>query len=165
MKLYSIDNRPSSQVDVIVESKGHDIEVKFSFHNGFDLKLSERITTEDEYERKVGIWEHTCFELFLKNKHGEDYYEINLAANTMHWNAFYFSHYRSSPLTESTDIVLKKVSASKNHFAFSLKSTELISNYDIHPKAIIYGDHGEPIYLSNLRHPNTGPDFHVFSIT
>ena len=109
-------------MDVIVESEGNDIEVKFSFHNGFDLKLSERITTEDEYERKVGIWEHTCFELFLKNKHGEDYYEINLAANTMHWNAFYFSHYRSSPLTESTDIILKKVSASKNHFAFSLKA-------------------------------------------
>ena len=165
MKLFSDDNKPFSQLEVSVESKGRTIKAQFSFLDGFGPHLNGVFALGEDFERKIGLWENTCIELFLKNKHGEDYYEINLATNSMHWNAFYFSHYRSTPLTETKDIILKEVRTYKDQLSFSLQTTKLVTNYDIHPKAIIYVDHGPPIHLSDFMHPNTGPDFHLFPVT
>jgi hypothetical protein len=45
--------------------------------------------------RRRGLWEETCFELFLGPEDSEQYWEFNLSPSG-HWNVFRFSAYRSS---------------------------------------------------------------------
>lgn len=66
-------------------------------------------------ERVLGLWEKTCFELFIKNETGE-YIELNFSP-VFEWNCFTFKK-RGDPLTElssmqrpETDILL-----SEDHF-------------------------------------------------
>jgi hypothetical protein len=40
------------------------------------------------------LWQHTCFEAFLRPPSGEAYYEFNIAPSTQ-WAAYAFSGYRS----------------------------------------------------------------------
>jgi hypothetical protein len=40
-----------------------------------------------------GLWEHTCFELFLAAEGAEAYWEVNLAPNG-HWNLYRLAGYR-----------------------------------------------------------------------
>lgn len=47
--------------------------------------------------RMNGLWETTCFELFLKNKNSPNYLEFNFSTSG-NWNAFSFSDYRSGML-------------------------------------------------------------------
>jgi hypothetical protein len=49
--------------------------------------------------RADGLWQHTCFEAFLRNDAGEGYYEFNFAPSTQ-WAAYRFSGYR----TERRDV-------------------------------------------------------------
>lgn len=44
-------------------------------------------------QRCDGLWEHTCFELFLAAEGAEPYWEVNLAPNG-HWNLYRLEGYR-----------------------------------------------------------------------
>ncbi len=61
--------------------------------------------------RMGGLWETTCFELFLKNKHFHDYIEFNFAPSG-NWNSFYFTDYRAGMSEfggiEKIDIIFSK---------------------------------------------------------
>lgn len=48
---------------------------------------------ETSSERMGGLWETTCFELFLKNDISPHYLEFNFAPSG-HWNCFSFEDYR-----------------------------------------------------------------------
>src|SRR5690349_9037515 len=45
-------------------------------------------------ERGEELWRHTCFEVFVRDASGADYYEFNFAPSTR-WAAYRFSGYRS----------------------------------------------------------------------
>lgn len=51
--------------------------------------------------RRDGLWEHTCFELFLAAEETEPYWEVNLAPNG-DWNLYRLNGYRRG-LTPETD--------------------------------------------------------------
>lgn len=63
------------------------------------LDLAE-VTTEKN--RVIGLWESTCFELFIKAIDSDEYLEFNFSPSG-DWNCFYFTHYRSE-LTQYTAI-------------------------------------------------------------
>lgn len=44
--------------------------------------------------RTDDLWQHTCFEAFLRKAEGEGYYEFNFAPSTQ-WAAYRFSGYRA----------------------------------------------------------------------
>ncbi len=44
--------------------------------------------------RTDDLWQHTCFEAFLRDATGESYYEFNFAPSTQ-WAAYRFSGYRA----------------------------------------------------------------------
>lgn len=46
-------------------------------------------------ERKTGLWEHTCFEVFLKSPWERSYLELNYAPGGA-WSAFHFDDYRQA---------------------------------------------------------------------
>ena len=45
--------------------------------------------------RQYDLWEHTCFELFLRLKNTTKYWEFNLSP-ARHWNIFKFADYRQN---------------------------------------------------------------------
>src|SRR5881394_2694630 len=44
--------------------------------------------------RTDGLWQHTCFEAFVRTAAGSSYYEFNFALSTQ-WAAYRFNSYRS----------------------------------------------------------------------
>lgn len=52
-----------------------------------------RIPAETTPARSDALWEHTCFEAFIRASSGTAYYEFNFAPST-HWAAYRFSGYR-----------------------------------------------------------------------
>lgn len=50
--------------------------------------------------RRHGLWEETCFELFLGVKHSPQYWEINLSPGG-HWNVYRFAAYRQGMQEET----------------------------------------------------------------
>lgn len=50
--------------------------------------------------RKSGLWEETCFELFLAVKDSPGYWEFNLSP-VGHWNAYRFAAYRQGMREET----------------------------------------------------------------
>ena len=54
----------------------------------------------DAPERKNGLWEQTCFELFLAPKGSRIYWECNLSP-AGDWNVYHFSDYRQGMREET----------------------------------------------------------------
>lgn len=44
--------------------------------------------------RGAELWQHTCFEAFLRTSSGAEYYEFNFSPSTQ-WSAFWFTSYRN----------------------------------------------------------------------
>jgi hypothetical protein len=60
-----------------------------------------RLPTAMSFERSDGLWQHTCFEAFLKPGAGETYNEFNFAPSTR-WAAYQFSGYREGMITATS---------------------------------------------------------------
>ena len=113
--------------------------------------------------REIKLWEDTCFELFLKNEVGPDYFEVNFSPIKAKWNAFYFSSYRTE-LKETEKIKFIQSSYWPGKINLQLEIPE--GNFQIHPKIVLFQSlSGEVLYLSDFFHPKEGPDFHLFSIS
>lgn len=116
---------------------------------------------QNELTRELGLWEHSCFELFIKNKNNEEYVELNFSPNQAKWNAFHFTNYRS-PIKETKKITVTELSVGPTFVSIHFLKPSF--EYSIHPKVILFRDlRNSPIYLSDFQHPKTGPDFHLFS--
>jgi hypothetical protein len=115
-----------------------------------------------------GLWQHTCFEAFLRPAGGDTYYEFNLAPS-LHWAAYRFSAYRSGMEALSEvgpprgDSAAPEDAAS---FAFSatlelerLAELPLDRPWRLGLSAIIEEKNGRLSYWA-LAHPAGKPDFH-----
>ncbi len=107
-------------------------------------------------ERRVGLWEHTCFECFLKTD-GDQYYEWNFSPKG-DWNCFSFSKYREKNepwevgKTKPLEFTLKE-----NHLEIVLEDISFLS-YQL-SAVIPHTSQEKPFYMA-LNHPETKPDFH-----
>ena len=142
--------------------------LKASFQISSELKQKEILLDDvevsgDKIARKQGLWQDTCFEIFIKNKMGDDYYEINFSPENILWNAYYFKTYRDT-LIETNQISLLHYSHHSSKLELSFKIPE--GDYDFYPKVILFQQlNNKTIFLSHLPHPKTGPDFHLFSVS
>ena len=122
-------------------------------------------------QRMGGLWESTCFELFLRNKRSNYYLEFNLAP-TGNWNCFSFEDYRDTMREYSgvnrIDITFRK---SDNHIILSaeieLKGMRLFQMEDFEDGDV---KAGLSCVLENtqqlksywaLKHYGKKPDFHT----
>lgn len=131
---------------------------------------------DEQGERKIGLWERSCFEFFIKNKEKSEYYEFNFSPFG-DWNCFYFAS-QNDELSEYNRI--KRIPISINHETIS-KSHE-----EFHLTALINLNHlGRYFYQQNqmrvnlscilldpkkgskehwaLAHPPKKPNFHDFN--
>ena len=112
-----------------------------------------------EGERKIGLWERSCFEFFLKNKDKNEYFEFNFAPSG-DWNCFYFPN-RTQDLSEFTRI--KRIPISVGH-------ESIAGNDEFHLTALINLNHlGRYFYQEKqmranlaciLLNPNNGQKHH-----
>ena len=113
-----------------------------------------------EPRRTDGLWESTCFELFVRFGPDDGYDELNFSPSTQ-WAAYRFSGYRegmaSAPLVHEPII-----SASELHGSFELHVSvpiRLPPSGRLGLSAIIEEKSGRKSYWA-LAHPPGEPDFH-----
>ncbi|MEK6626442.1 MAG: DOMON-like domain-containing protein [Bdellovibrionota bacterium] len=131
--------------------------------------------------RQNGLWETTCFELFLKYPHTSEYVEFNFSPSG-DWNAYHFSDYRKE-MREFDDVENIKIEFTQSAEVSQLEATiqlkEKISLLD-HPLSVglcavvettLIRHDGQlspasgPIILRKsywaLQHADLKPDFHL----
>ena len=114
--------------------------------------------------RKNGLWEETCFELFLGVKDSPLYWEINLSPSGQ-WNIFRFADYRQG-MREETALkpVLFTVQTRPGTIFISLELNlaevlEANQPVELGFSAVIRHRNGEVTYWA-LNHLGPRPDFH-----
>jgi hypothetical protein len=117
-------------------------------------------------ERADGLWEHTCFEIFLKAADSREYYEFNFSPSSQ-WAAYRFDDYRAG----RKDIAMPSApkifhDEGMTHvmdleIALELKVVRSFGDSDIclGASAVIEDRAGHKTYWA-LRHPSSKPDFH-----
>ncbi len=120
-----------------------------------------RIPASSDPDRTDGLWQTTCFEMFVKDRAGPGYCEFNFSPSTR-WAAYRFDEYRegmrdramrSSPAiswVRSGDVMLLNT---------SMDADILDSAGAIGFSAVIEEESGTKSYWA-LAHPPGAPDFH-----
>lgn len=119
-----------------------------------------------EAARGDGLWQHTCFEAFLRASSGVEYYEFNFAPSTQ-WAAYRFSGYRSG-MRVASEIGAPPIEVQSSSDRYTLQaSLELDrlsglprdSSWRLGLSALIEDASGRKSYWA-LAHPPGKPDFH-----
>ncbi len=117
----------------------------------------------DQPERRDGLWQNSCFELFLKEPGKERYCEFNFSP-AGHWAAYHFTGYRADmarlELPEAPEIFLD---FSDTHIgleaSFRLPDSWIRKEFDAGLSAVVEMRTGDKS-LWALTHPAAKPDFH-----
>lgn len=112
-----------------------------------------------------GLWQHTCFELFISSAETKRYYEFNFSPSTQ-WAAYRFSDYRKTESWQSLSVP-KITSQTKDSrlmlsVEYSLQDCDDCLNRESLRSgitAVIEDVRGKQSYWA-LKHPVAQPDFH-----
>jgi hypothetical protein len=112
------------------------------------------------------LWRHTCFEVFIRDVLGVDYYEFNFAPSTK-WAAYRFSGYRSGmSIAAEIDEVPIEVKAGAERITLQatvpigrLSALSRNAPWRLGLSALIKDKAGHMSYWA-LAHPPGKPDFH-----
>jgi hypothetical protein len=116
--------------------------------------------------RSDELWQHTCFEAFVRASSGAEYYEFNFAPSTQ-WAAYWFSSYRSG-MRVAAEIGAPSIEVRSNPDRYTLQTSlelgrlsGLSSNalWHLGLSAVIEDTNGRKSYWA-LAHPPGKPDFH-----
>jgi len=117
-------------------------------------------------KRAVGLWQHSCFEAFVRAATGAAYYEFNLAPSTQ-WAAFRFDGYRSG-LRVAGAIDTPQIDVRPGEGRFALQASLALDRLPDLPAdavwrvglaAVLEDADGRRTYWA-LAHPPGRPDFH-----
>ena len=116
--------------------------------------------------RADGLWQHTCFEAFLRSAQSENYWEFNLSPSR-EWAAYRFTAYREGMAPERAVIdphieVQRERSELGLSAAVDLSGIEALaanSDWRVGLSAVIENQNGGKSYWA-LAHPDGKPDFH-----
>lgn len=115
--------------------------------------------------RADGLWQHSCFEIFLRAGHAESYYEFNLAPSGA-WAAYRFAGRRSgrsSPVMTAPRIECGREPGSLVMLATlalgELPDCARAASLQAGLAAVIEDEHGALSYWA-LAHRSPQPDFH-----
>jgi hypothetical protein len=133
MKKYNFNLIPfkrlndSFDIQASLELIGSNVEVEFSLKG--DIKDIYLPSPSQEKRRVIGLWESSCFELFIHNKNTTTYYEFNFSSEG-HWNCFYFPTPKT-PLKQSPNFEEIDCATSLKDQSFTLKA--VVNLYNFHP--------------------------------
>lgn len=114
---------------------------------------------EKSIPRADGLWNDTCFELFLRPKDKKSYYEFNFSLKPA-WNEYFFESYRHpQPPKQSHDILLKKIQWDGQFLKIELDGFNPDEKFEISLTAVLKEGSGAIRYMA-LKHAGAEPDFH-----
>jgi hypothetical protein len=114
--------------------------------------------------RRDGLWNETCFELFLGLEKSDRYWEFNLTP-AGHWNVFRFETYRQGMREEQAFASLPcsvHIHPAGLNLSFKLELEKIIPRdqaLKVGISAVLRSVAGDFTYWA-LTHPGTQPDFH-----
>ncbi len=94
---FNSDNVPPIKINGNISKIDNQLNIKYLLTG--DLSTIIIPQSNKTPLRQYDLWEHTCFELFLKLKGTTRYWEFNLAPSG-NWNVFYFLDYRLNIIEE-----------------------------------------------------------------
>ena len=116
--------------------------------------------------RSDELWQHTCFEAFVRTSPDAAYYEFNFAPSTQ-WAAYRFDRYRSG-MRAATEIGAPRVEVQSTPECYTLQASLELARLSGLPRdaswhlglsAIMEDTRGRKSYWA-LAHPPGKPDFH-----
>lgn len=125
-----------------------------------------RLPPPDAPSRADGLWQHTCFEVFVHTVPGAPYYEFNFAPSAQ-WAAYRFTGYRSGMVTVS-EINAPRFEMRSNGGTYELHAMLELDRlpglaaeapWRLGLAAVIEEKAGRKSYWA-LAHPPGRPDFH-----
>ena len=108
--------------------------------------------------RADGLWQHSCFEAFVRQGEGEAYAEFNFAPST-EWAAYRFAGYRSG--MEDLDVAPPSIETHEEPARYELRASIGLPRGSVRLglSAVIEERSGRKSYWA-LAHPAAKPDFH-----
>ena len=111
------------------------------------------------------LWQHTCFEAFVRASSGPSYYEFNFAPSTQ-WAAYRFDSYRNG--MRAAEIGAPQIEVRSGHDSYTLRAALELdrvpdltreASWHLGLSALIEDQNGGMSYWA-LAHPPGKPDFH-----
>ena len=100
---------PPYSVRAKVEAKNYDLAIEYEVAGEIEEIVFPDVSLQPS--RKTGLWESTCFELFVRPQNTTRYWEGNFSPSG-DWNLFQFSSYREGmtepPFAEALRVQTKK---------------------------------------------------------
>ncbi len=107
------------------------------------------------------LWQHTCFEAFVRPSAGPGYYEFNFSPSTQ-WAAYRFDSYRSG-MRVATEIDAPRIDVRSSVESYTLQAAlefdGLSLPWRLGLAAVLEETNGQKSYWA-LAHPPGKPDFH-----
>ena len=162
--LISFDPETSPNIEI----EGNISRINNQLNIQYILKgdLSAIVIPQDNktYLRQYDLWEHTCFEFFLKLKGTNEYWEFNLSPSR-NWNVFHFLDYRLNIVEEKAfNSLTFNVSQDQESLSieinFNLDILGIVEQgLDIAITSVVKNKDGQLSYWA-LTHPPMQADFH-----
>jgi hypothetical protein len=151
------------EVEATIMRGKNDLHVDWSIRGGLS---TIRLPATAADRRRDGLWETTCFELFLRRKGDPAYFEIN-ASPSGEWASYRFDAYRqgmrpAAAAPEKGLFVLGDEYICEVSGGFDLSAdlgAEAADSWSVGLSAIIEDENGAKSYWA-LAHPPGKPDFH-----
>lgn len=109
--------------------------------------------------RTDGLWQHACFEAFVRPAGGDTYLEFNFAPST-HWAAYRFDRYREG--MKAAEIAPPRLDVERASQRYILRTALTLPDHGawrLGLSAVIEETNGRKSYWA-LAHPPGKPDFH-----
>ena len=111
-------------------------------------------------QRTDGLWNHTCFEAFVRSPGDPGYHEFNFAPSAQ-WAAYRFGGYRSG-MSEAA--ATPRIAVHEEPYRFTMEAEVELglapnTAWELAVSAVIEETNGHKSYWA-LAHPAAKPDFH-----
>lgn len=114
---------------------------------------------EKDLRREDGLWNNTCFEMFIRPVDSKAYHEFNFSLKPA-WNEYHFEDYRyPQPPKSCSDYSLKNFHWDGQILSVELNSFKLEEIFEISLTAVLKEKSGAVHYMA-LKHIGPEADFH-----
>jgi hypothetical protein len=158
---HHVDSLFSLKADLRFEGTTLTVEFKRKdLKNLFEVPPSFEASSMDRLD---GLWQTTCFEVFLNPEGaGSNYYEFNFSLMPA-WNAYHFDSFRKpQPPSASRDFSIQNMSwdFDRTSLIVTLENKSPYKNFRVGLTAVLQEKSGDKHYCA-LSHKGAKPDFHL----
>lgn len=149
-----------ARIDVEAErSADGSLSLRYAAHGSIDGLL---VPARAKAERTDLLWQHTCFEAFIKPQPGTAYAELNASPSTR-WALYSFTSFREGMTDAPERIQISPIEVKRGADALvltaSIRGLEREHDWRVALSAIIEEKNGRKSFWA-LKHPPEKPDFH-----